>query len=136
MHLVGGLLAVLALSATFGGMVFFAVIVTPLVFGTLSPEDARVFTRAAFPRYYRYIAIASGLAALGLLLHAEVFLVSLPILVLVSTLWLWMLWLPHLNDLREGGDRTGFTRGHRLSVMVNIGAMMLTLITLVVLFLR
>ncbi len=136
MHLFGDLLAVLALSATFGGMVFFAVVVTPLVFGTLSPEDARVFTRVAFPRYYRYIAIASGLATLGFLLHAEVFLMSLPILVLVSTLWLWMLWLPHLNDLREAGDHTGFMRGHRVSVLVNIGAVMLTLIALVVMFLR
>lgn len=115
----GGFLAVMALAALFGGMLFFGVVMTPLVFSQLPPETAGPFIRAAFPRYYLFMVIASALAALGLLIRGNPWYALVAVLVTGITLWLWLEWMPHLNALRDAGNQADFARGHRLSVWVN-----------------
>ncbi|MDD2877052.1 MAG: DUF4149 domain-containing protein [Acidiphilium sp.] len=123
------MLAVMGLSALFGGMLFFGAIVTPLVFGKLPPDVAGPFIRAAFPRYYLFMVITSVIAALGLLLRGSIWYALGSGLIAAVTLWLWLKWLPHLNAVRDAGDKLAFGRGHRLSVWLN-GAEFLVVILL------
>jgi len=132
----GVLLASLALAALFGGMVFFGTVMAPLVFAKLPSETAGMFIRVAFPRYYFYVSITSVLAAIGLWLRGAPALAILPALVLAVTLWLWIQWLPHLNALRDAGDQVAFARGHRLSVLVNVGQLVVVAISLIVVAFR
>ena len=114
------MIAALGLSALVGGMLFFGAIMAPLVFTQLPPDAAGPFIRAAFPRYYAFVAGSSVIAGFGLLLRGQSLSAIALFLVGLVTLWLWFWLIPHfLNALREAGDSAGFDRGHRLSVWVN-----------------
>lgn len=113
------MIAALGLSALVGGMLFFGAIMAPLVFTQLPPDVAGPFIRAAFPRYYAFVAASSVIAGFGLLLRGQSLSAIALFLVGLVTLWLWFWLIPHLNALREAGDSAGFDRGHRLSVWVN-----------------
>ena len=113
------MIAALGLSALVGGMLFFGAIMAPLVFTQLPPDAAGPFIRAAFPRYYAFVAASSVIAGFGLLLRGQSLSAIALFLVGLVTLWLWFWLIPHLNALREAGDSAGFDRGHRLSVWVN-----------------
>ena len=113
------MIAALGLSALVGGMLFFGAIMAPLVFTQLPPDVAGPFIRAAFPRYYAFVAVSSVIAGFGLLLRGQSLSAIALFLVGLVTLWLWFWLIPHLNALREAGDSAGFDRGHRLSVWVN-----------------
>ncbi|MBU6357619.1 MAG: DUF4149 domain-containing protein [Rhodospirillales bacterium] len=115
----GSFLAVMALAALFGGMLFFGAVMTPLVFSKLPPDVAGPFIRAAFPRYYLFITVTSALAAIGLLIRGNPWYALLAVIVTGITLWLWLEWMPHLNAVRDAGNQVDFQRGHRLSVWVN-----------------
>ena len=115
----GNVIAALGLSALVGGMLFFGAIMAPLVFTQLPPDVAGPFIRAAFPRYYAFVAASSVIAGFGLLLRGQSLSAIALFLVGLVTLWLWFWLIPHLNALREAGDSAGFDRGHRLSVWVN-----------------
>lgn len=127
----GNFLAVMALAALLGGMLFFGAVMTPLVFSQLPPETAGPFIRAAFPRYYMFMIIASAVAALGLLIRGNPWYALVAVLITGVTLWLWLEWMPHLNALRDANDQAGFARGHRLSVWVNAAEFIAVLLLLI-----
>src|SRR3954447_23764295 len=56
-------LCILATAATFGGMLFFAGVMAPLIFAKLPGPTASAFIRQVFPIYYLVMAGASALAA-------------------------------------------------------------------------
>jgi hypothetical protein len=105
-------------------MVFFGIIMAPLVFTKLDMETAGRFIRATFPRYYLYVLISSALAALALLPTDSWSALALAAIA-VSTIWLREGLMRRINRLRdaelEGDLQAGaaFARAHRLSVMVN-----------------
>ena len=55
-------LALYVVAATLGAMLFFAVAVAPTVFQALPIEQAGLFLRKLFPRYYLALIVGSGLA--------------------------------------------------------------------------
>ena len=57
------LFAILATAASFGGMLFFAAVVAPLVFARLPAPTAGAFIRQLFPVYYLVMAGCTALAA-------------------------------------------------------------------------
>lgn len=115
----GSFLALMALAALFGGMLFFGTVMTPMVFSQLPADVAGPFIRATFPRYYLFMIACSAIAAVGLLMRGNPWYALVAVIVTGITAWLWLEWLPHLNTLRDAGDQVGFQRGHRLSVWVN-----------------
>ena len=58
------LLAALTAALLFGGMVYFAILFTPLTFRLLPRETAGAFLRQVFPAYYLSGALLAGLAEL------------------------------------------------------------------------
>lgn len=112
------------LALTLGGMVFFAAIMTPLVFTKLPPETSGPFIRQVFPVYSGAMAGLSLLAA-GLFwkTYTAMFLLF-GVFVLFMWAWLWL--MPRINRFRDaelrGNQQAGktFNRLHKLSVGVNL----------------
>lgn len=115
----------LSLASLLGGMVFFAAVVAPQVFRTLAPEDAGRFLRALFPRYYVFMIVTAGAAALAAI-PASLVVAGTLAAVAASTLLVRQLLVPRLNAWRDAelaGDAAAgrrFATGHRLSVVINL----------------
>lgn len=112
-----------------GGMLFFPIVVAPIVVTSLPEREAGQFLRSMFPRYYLFMIFFSVLA-FGLYQSAAGSEVSTAavvcLLVAVSTLWVRQSLVPRINDARDAqlaGDADAaakFDRGHKLSVAINI----------------
>lgn len=111
------------LALTLGGMVFFAAIMTPLVFTKLPPETSGPFIRQVFPVYSMAMA---GLSLLAAVLLWKTDAVLFLFIVFVLFLWGWLWLMPLINRSRDAelkGDKksgTTFQRLHKLSVGVNV----------------
>ncbi len=118
-------LALYVVAATLGAMLFFAVGVAPTVFQALPAEQAGLFLRKLFPRYYLSLIIGSMTAGL-LWVGTQPLASGVCLLVTVSTLWIRQWLVPHINALRDrelSGDVSAgkqFARLHRLSVAINM----------------
>jgi hypothetical protein len=133
-----------------GILVFFAGVVAPAAFSTLDREAAGRFVSAVFPRYYAAGAALGALALAGLgvrfALGPRRGWDGLPLLLvaamLAATLYAWLVVLPAAHAAREalresgavpGGISTealAFARLHRLSTLLNGGAMIAGALTL------
>ena len=123
-----------------GGMLFFPIVVAPIVFTSLPELEAGQFLRSMFPRYYLFMIFFSVLA-FGLYQYAAGTTVNIAatvcLLVALSTLWVRQSLVPRINDARDAqlaGDTDAaakFDRGHKLSVVIN----MLQLVALVAILL-
>lgn len=127
----GNILAALGLAALIGGMLFFAAIMTPLVFTKLPPDISGPFIRATFPRYYIYVIATAAVAAIGCIIRRQTIPTIALLIIIALTFWL-LLWLiPQLNAWRDAGNTAAFQRGHKLSVYLN-GTELLTALWLLI----
>jgi hypothetical protein len=117
--------AIVSISATLGAMVFFAIAIAPAVFQALPADQAGIFLRRLFPRYYAALII--GVSAAGLLLLTKYPLYAgVCFLIAVSTLWIRQTLVPQINELRDkelAGDAIAgqqFAKWHRISVAINL----------------
>jgi hypothetical protein len=118
------LAAILATAATFGGMLFFAAVVAPLVFSKLPSPTAGAFIRQLFPVYYLVMAATTALAAL---FAAAVAPANTLVLGAVSIGFLYsrLVLLPRIDQARARAlgddDRASarFRRLHRASTVLN-----------------
>ena len=130
-------LALYVVAATLGAMLFFAVGVAPTVFQALPIEQAGLFLRKLFPRYYLALIVGSGVAG-GLWISSAPLAASICWLIALSTFWVRQRLVPHINQLRDAelaGDAAAgarFATLHRVSVTIN----MFQLLALVVLLLQ
>lgn len=123
-----------------GGMLFFPVVVAPIVFTSLPELEAGQFLRSMFPRYYLFMiffsALASGLYQSAADSEANI-AATVCLLVALSTLWVRQSLVPRINDARDAqladdiDAAAKFDRGHKLSVVIN----MLQLVALVAILL-
>ena len=105
-------------------MLFFGVVVAPLVFRVLPADAAGSFLRAFFPSYYLWGLVVTIVAAV---LAAFVDPVSLILCVLVAVLFAYtrQSLMPKINEARDAslaGNAEAsirFERLHRLSVIIN-----------------
>ena len=118
-------IALYLVAATLGAMLFFAVGIAPTVFQALPIEQAGIFLRRLFPRYYLALIIGSGLAG-ALWVQSAPWAGGACLMVALSTLWVRQSLVPRINALRDaelgGDDAAGmrFARLHRLSVVINM----------------
>jgi hypothetical protein len=118
-------IALYVIAGTLGAMLFFAIGVAPTVFQALPAEQAGLFLRKLFPRYY--LSLIIGSTAGGLLwLGTQPLASGVCLLIAVSTLWIRQWLVPQINALRDrelSGDVSAggeFARLHRLSVTINL----------------
>lgn len=112
-----------------GGMLFFPIVVAPIVFTSLPEAEAGLFLRSMFPRYYLFMIFFSAVAfvlyqgARGLELDLAA---AICLLVVFSTFWVRQSLVPRINEARDAqlrGDASAavrFDRGHTLSVAINL----------------
>ena len=134
---VSDLTGLVLVAAIFGGMLFFALVVTPVIFTALKPEVSGVLIRKMFPVYYLYMGVISALATLTITFTHEVDAV---ILAAVAGLF-WVsrqLLMPRIDAVRDqknaedsGPATTSFKRLHRLSVVINLVQLLAVLTVLV-----
>ena len=128
-----------AVSAVFGGMAFFAFVYAPLVFIKLGTETGGRFLREVFPVYYVAMGAVS-IAAAGALAFASAArgadALAMACIGIVFFLARFVL-LPVINRSRDAGHagdiaaQKRFDRLHRLSVGVNLVQMLAVLAVLV-----
>ena len=117
--------AIVSISATLGAMLFFAIAIAPAVFQALPADQAGLFLRRLFPRYYAALIFGSSTAGLFLLTEHPL-AAGLCALVATSTLWVRQILVPQINELRDqelAGDPLAgahFARWHRVSVAINL----------------
>jgi hypothetical protein len=129
-HILGLVLVALIL----GGMMFFACIMTPLVFTKLPPEISGPFIREAFPVYSLTMAVLAFLA--GVIYRGTP---SSLILFLVFAMFIfgWKVLMPVINEYRDAqlaGDSSSakpFERMHRASVILNTFQLILVAVVFV-----
>jgi hypothetical protein len=120
----------------FGGMLFFAGAVAPMVFSKLPAAQAGRFIRQLFPVYYLVMAVGAGLAALAAAWTRPLD-GTLLLVVTVGFVLAWRVLMPRINRLRDaeiGGERaarSGFARLHRVSVVLNAAQLLLVAVVLV-----
>lgn len=112
-----------------GGMLFFPIVVAPIVFTSLPELEAGQFLRSMFPRYYLFIIFFSALT-FGLYQSAAGPAVNVAaavcLSVALSTLWVRQSLVPRINEARDAqlagdaGAAATFDRGHKLSVAINM----------------
>ena len=130
-------LALYVVAATLGAMLFFAVGVAPTVFQSLPIQEAGLFLRKLFPRYYLALIVGSGVAG-GLWISSAPLAAAVCWLIALSTLWIRQSLVPRINQLRDAelaGDAAAgarFATLHRVSVIIN----MVQLLALVALLLK
>ena len=129
---IGAELTLWLVGALFGSMLFFALTVAPTVFRSLTADQAGLFLRAFFPKYYSWgivvaIIAATVASATNIVVAAACFLVALLFVIARQVL------MPRINRARDDelndvpGARKRFRLLHRWSVIIN-GAQMLLLV--------
>ncbi|MEM1268308.1 MAG: DUF4149 domain-containing protein [Pseudomonadota bacterium] len=111
-------IALLATATLFGGMLLYSFGFAPFVFTSLPAEDAGRLIRRAFPHYYAFVILASGLATLLVL---AVDPLSAGLLAASAALGIWARQglMPAINAARDAGEKSKFGRLHGLSVVIN-----------------
>ena len=121
--------------ATIGAMLFFGSVVAPVVFKTLSPEDAGRFLRRLFPRLYLFCGLMTGLSAILFAVDLKGYAVAAS--ACVSALFFWTRGpltnaINAARDAQLAGDVDAgerFDRLHKVSTRI-FGVQLIILLTL------
>ena len=128
------ILGLILVALVLGGMMFFACIMTPLVFTKLPPEISGPFIREAFPVYSLAMAALAFLAGV-LFMGTQNSL----LLFVVFALFIfgWKVLMPVINKYRDAqlaGDSSSakpFERLHRASVILNTAQLIMVAVVFV-----
>ncbi len=112
-------LALLASSILFGGMVVYSFGFAPLVLSALPMDVAGRLLRFAFPHYYVFIIATAAIATLILLPYD---LVSAGLMAATAGVALFarQILMPMINFFRDRNENRNFNRAHLLSISLNM----------------
>jgi len=126
--------ALYTLALIIGGMVFFAAVMTPLVFTKLSPEISGPFIREVFPVFSKVMAGLSFVSTVLIWKHSSVYALLVVFFLFVWT-WIWL--MPKINQFRDeelgGNAKAGkaFNTLHKLSVYINLAQMIIVTVVFI-----
>ena len=126
--------ALFTLALIIGGMVFFAAVMTPLVFTKLPPEISGPFIREVFPVFSKVMAGFSFVSAVLIWKHSSVYAL---LVVFFLFVWTWKWLMPKINQFRDeelGGNKKAgktFNMLHKLSVYINIAQMIIVTVVFI-----
>ncbi len=111
--------ALLASALLFGGMLLFAASFAAFLFKTLPPAEARILIRKAFPPFYIFVIVVSGIAAV---LAYPISVLSAIILGLIalSTIPTRQMLMPAINAASDAKQKQRFLVLHGLSVVITL----------------
>jgi hypothetical protein len=122
--------SLLVVAGLFGGMFLFSASFAAFLFKYLPPEDARMLIRKAFPPFYLFVIVTSGLA-LALSSGVDSFSAACMAFVMVTTVAARQLLMPAINRASDLGNKKRFAWLHGISVLLTLGHIALTAVVLV-----
>ena len=111
--------ALLASALLFGGMLLFAASFAAFLFKTLPPAEARVLIRKAFPPFYVFVIVVSGIAAV-LSYPSSVLSAIILGLIALSTIPTRQMLMPAINAASDAKQKQRFLVLHGLSVVITL----------------
>ena len=111
--------ALLASALLFGGMLLFAASFAAFLFKTLPPAEARVLIRKAFPPFYIFVIVVSGIAAV-LAFPSSVLSAIILGLTALSTIPTRQMLMPAINAASDAKQKQRFLVLHGLSVVITL----------------
>lgn len=97
----------LVTSFLFGGMLLFSAGFAAFLFKHLAPADARMLIRKAFPSFYLFVILSSGLVAV-LSFRIDAFTAAMMTLIMVTTIAARQLLMPAINQATDLGLKKRF----------------------------
>jgi hypothetical protein len=122
--------SLLVVSALFGGMFLFSAGFAGFLFRYLPPQDARMLIRKAFPPFYLFVIVLSGLA-MALSWRSDSFSAAWMAFVMLTTVAARQLLMPAINRATDLGYRKRFLWLHGFSVLLTLGHIVLAAVVLV-----
>lgn len=113
------ILALLATSLLFGGMVLFSFAFAAFLFSALPPEVARQTIRQAFPHFYIFV-IALAFVASGLTWSVDIISMSLLAIIGITTVPARQILMPAINRATDNGEKKRFQWLHAASVILTL----------------
>ena len=117
------------IAANIGIILFFPIILAPMIFKTFDPKNSTLYLRAFFPRFYLFLCITTLISGLISFNFDYLF-----ILLICSFLFLICRWplTPAINKAKDNNDNKTFKKLHGLSVVVLMFQLFLMLAILVI----
>jgi hypothetical protein len=122
--------SLLVVSLLFGGMFLFSAGFAGFLFRYLPPRDARMLIRKAFPPFYLFVIVSSGLAMV-LSWRSDSFSAAWMAFVMLTTVAARQLLMPAINRATDLGYRKRFLWLHGFSVLLALGHIVLAAVVLV-----
>lgn len=122
--------SLLVVAMLFGGMFLFSGGFAAFLFRYLPPQEARVLIRKAFPPFYLFVIISSGLA-MALSWKSDSFSAAWMAFVMLTTVAARQLLMPAINRATDSGNRERFLWLHGFSVLLTLGHIVLAAVVLV-----
>ena len=122
--------SLLVVSLLFGGMFLFSAGFAAFLFRYLPPQDARMLIRKAFPPFYLFVIVSSGLAMV-LSWRLDSFSAAWMAFVMLTTVAARQLLMPAINRATDLGYRKRFLWLHGFSVLLTLGHIVLAAVVLV-----
>lgn len=120
----------LVVAGLFGGMFLFSASFAAFLFKYLPPEDARMLIRKAFPPFYLFVIVSSGLA-LALSWQSDSFSAGWMAFVMFTTVVARQWLMPAINRASDLGNKKRFVWLHGISVLLTLGHIVLAAVVLV-----
>ena len=122
--------SLLVVALLFGGMFLFSGGFAAFLFRHLPPEGARSLIRKAFPPFYLFVIVSSGLA-MALFWRSDSFSAAWMAIVLLTAVAARQLLMPAINRATDLGNRKRFLWLHGFSVLLTLGHIVLAAVVLV-----
>jgi hypothetical protein len=122
--------SVLVVAWLFGGMLLFSAGFAAFLFKFLPPTEARMLIRNAFPPFYMFVILSSGLVA-ALTFRSDSFIAAVMAFVALTTVAARQLLMPAINRATDAGLRKRFVYLHGFSVLLTLGHIVLAAMVLV-----
>jgi len=129
-------LLIFILGAIIGFMVFFPVIIAPIIFKTLREEQAGVFLRLFFPRYYLFGLILSTIGLIKSMIDQELINIIFFLILVITFIFSRQVMTPAINrakDLIVNNDKKSkakFEKLHSFSVAINFFQLIMCILLL------
>jgi hypothetical protein len=108
----------------FGGMLFFSAGFAAFLFKYLPPEDARRLIRKAFPPFYLFVIVTSGLVMLTSW-STDAFSAAWMTFIMLTTISARQILTPAINRATDSGQKKRFQWLHGFSVLLTLGHIVL-----------
>jgi ABC-type transport system involved in multi-copper enzyme maturation permease subunit len=122
--------SLLVVALLFGGMFLFSAGFAAFLFRYLPPEDARMLIRKAFPSFYLFVIVSSGVA-MALSWRSDSFSAAWMALVMLTAIFARQLLMPAINSATDLGNKKRFLWLHGFSVLLTLAHIVLAAVVLV-----